>query len=266
MSIRFHKVKIFGERNTSTNAMKKLILANSTCRTLPAVARELPQTQALNFKMMPPKTAGIAAQEAFIDKMFEGRRPRQSWKHAATNFEDVSDFENTFTILMTRDPASWLLSFRRRPYHILQPMPEELSKFVTYKWQTVARDRLNKAVITPASLWNRKMSSYVDFLEKLKAAGHAHMVVSFEDFAMDQAAVFKKLRPHLQDTSDKVTLIENSTKDSSKDREYYRRYYGNKEWLKKIEPEALKVINANIDWDIAAKFGYTPHHLPITCS
>lgn len=259
MSTGFHKVKIFGERNTSTNAMKKLVQANSSCRTLPAVVSELPQSQTLNLKMMPPKKAGVLVQEAFIDKMFQGRRPRQSWKHTATNFKKISDFEGVFTIIMVRDPASWLQALKRRPYHMLQRMPEDLGKFVVHKWRTAGRERLDRAVMTPATLWNTKMACYSDFIEQLKTAGHAHLIIHFEDFAMDQAAVFEKIRPYLQGVPEEITLIESSTKDSHKDREYYRRYYGNKEWLQKIEPEALEVINANIDWDIAARFGYAPH-------
>jgi len=258
MTKTFRKVKIFGERNTSTNAVKKLVLANSSSRVLPSVVKELPAKPDLNISMMPPNNQ-VRAQEAFIDAMFEERRPRQAWKHTATNFDDVSDFEDVFTIIMVRDPASWILALQRRPYHRLQRMPDDLAAFANHDWQTVARDRLNRAVLTPANLWNAKVSAYLGFLEKLQASGCAHTVVRFEDFAVDQAAVFEKLRPFLPDVPETVTLIEGSTKDSDKDRDYYRRYYGEKQWLDKVDTNAREAINAAIDWEVAGKFGYAPH-------
>lgn len=48
-------------------------------------------------------------------------------------------------------------------------------------------------------LYNSKLQSYLGLIEKSDRANHRHFELTFEAFAIDQLAVFERLRPDLKD-------------------------------------------------------------------
>ena len=256
MENRFSAIKIFGERNTSTGALKLLVERNSKSRVLPSTTAEVdPRFDMAMVRRLAPHSP---EREAYLDSCFRDASPRHSWKHAATIFPDISDFADCLVALTFRHPASWLLALHRRPYHALAPVPPKLADFVTAPWMPVARDRLGTASLTPAGLYNAKAAAAIGFARQLAAAGYGHVTVRFEDFAVDQVAVMERMRPHLLDLASIVTPIEASTKDPSKRRADYRAYYGDGRWVKDIPEDAARVIDAAIDWAAVASLGYRP--------
>ena len=66
-------IKIFGERNTSTNALHLLIERNSVARLAPSVARDLDPTIARRLKWARRLRLPHALRERMIDRVFAGR-------------------------------------------------------------------------------------------------------------------------------------------------------------------------------------------------
>jgi hypothetical protein len=251
-------VKIFGERNTATNALKKLVERNSGSRVLPSVASELERRGPRRVRMISKLPFGPALREIYIDRVFRSRAPRLSWKHCATTFSDVSEFRDCLVLLTTRHPASWLLALHRRPYHHREAVPERFEEFLTTEWRPTKRDNLKLRSLTPIEMWNVKSRSHVAFASALSSAGIAWRWVAFERFVCDQASVFEDLRSVLVEPAAAVSPVTESTKDRTKDYLYYRDYYGQCRWLTEIDPVSRQLIDGAVDWDIASGFGYRP--------
>ena len=251
-------VKIFGERNTSTNALKQVIEQNSAARVLPSVAPECDPRFAARLALMKRLHLPVVLQEWLTDRVFARQPDPHSWKHAATDFGDVRAFSDTLVVFCTRHPASWLLGLYKRPYHNLGRAQTTLPGFVTGAWKTVGRERLAGITTTPAALYNLKLQSYARMQAALDAARIPHVTIRHEDFAMDQRACFDRLRPHLSGVTPDFTPLDTSTKDSAKSSDYYRDYYGQERWRAEIDPVSAQSIQDSIDWPTAAAFGYQP--------
>lgn len=251
-------VKIFGERNSATTALKQLIERNSRSRVLPSVAEELDARFHSRMRILARLPLGPRLAEHYIDSVFSRQAPCFSWKHTATEFNDIASFRDCIVVLLVRHPASWLLAFHRKPYHVSGPKTAPFSEFVGTKLQTVKRDNLGGRSLPPTELWNTKVRSYVAFSKQMMRAGIPFRWVLFEDFVRDQSIVFETLRDLLASPAQAASIVTQSTKEKSKSYLYYREYYGRERWLAEIDEQSRLQIDEAVDWDLAASFGYRP--------
>jgi hypothetical protein len=257
------EIKIFGERNTGTNALKALIETNSRSNVAPSVAREIDPHFDLKAKILSrlPTRYRASATEAYIDRLFRKSSPKLAWKHSATRFNDVACFEGCLVVGTIRNPISWLVGLHRAPYHTLVPVPSAFSAFLDLEWQLCARDNLEASAVVPAELWNQKARSLLDLIEALQRRNLTHVLVRFEDFVMDQNSTFARLKEFLHEPAADCSIVKRSTKDRSKDHSYYADYYGQERWLKEIDRAAIQAAMSRLDWGIARSFGYSPPQL-----
>lgn len=249
-------VKIFGERNSATTALKRLIERNSSSRVLPSVVEELSPSFGAKRRMLARLPLGPSLSERYIDSVFRGKPPRFAWKHAATEFSDAGSLEDCVVVFAVRHPASWLRALHRKPYHLPGRVPAAFPQFLAARWRTVGRDNLGRRALRPAELWNAKMRSYASFSARLLDAGIPCRWVRFEDFVHDQARVFDALRGLLSRPATDVSIVTRSTKERSKSVHFYREYYGNRRWLAEIDAIGRERIDESVDWSLAAQFGY----------
>ena len=248
-------VKVFGERNTGTNAFAKLIRRNSDSEVLPTQIGELRGFSAY-FGRTIRRLAPRSMHETLTDWVFSRAGTLNAWKHCATYFSDAQQKQLAGhpIFIMVRHPASWLVGLQRKPYHALQPTPPELADFLDSTWKTVARDGLEQRDIRPTALYNEKLRSYLEFERAMAAHGGTVKFIRFEDFVMDQLAVFKDVAPYLDNPRADPRIIASSTKKSGKSAEDYARYYRDQVWADTIDPAARDIIKTEIDWDAAARF------------
>jgi len=197
----FQDVKIFGERNTSTNAIKLLVERNSASRVLPSTAIELDPYFRAKVQMISwlPSGVRVKAYRAYVDSVFEKQRdPRYIWKHAMLNNIDQAAFSDCLVILTFRHPASWLLALQRKPHHHLQDVPADFMEFLKQPWKPTRRDNV-AGPLSVFDLYGNKVHAALDFAARRDRAGNAYAIVRFEDFAVDQEAVFDGLRPWLRE-------------------------------------------------------------------
>jgi len=258
-----NRVKIFGERNTGTNALARIIEANSAARCLPATSGELnPLLGRIgNSEWLP----GKRMRERLLDSVFEGKGPLCAWKHCATNFPDAAPFDGVLVLFTVRHPASWLASLFKRPYQLLERQPATLAEFLDSKWETVGRERLGRASFRPLELLQAKLDSYSSFADKLSERGIAHRFVRFEDIVLNQAELYSTIGPELENARADFHELETSTKDRSKTLDDYRDYYGNERWRDALA--GLEVsIDTQVDWGKFERFGYRPLSAEISAS
>ena len=241
------RVKIFGERNTGTNALALFIDRNSSTELLPGTAREI-----LPSYRGPLEESGLRVNEAIIDSIFEGEPLSKSWKHACTSFSiaDLQDFQNCTTIILFRNPYSWCHRLWERPYNTLVAMPPVFAQFIGMNWPTVRRERMGEKALSPPELINEKMRQYLSFIASAAAEGIQVTVVPFELLVCDPLAVWRHIGPCLSEPSQNPTIVVESTKDRSKDLAYYQDYYGSELWKKRINDADMKLMQDLVDWNV----------------
>jgi len=250
-----NRVKIFGERNTGTNALSRIIHDNSSARCLPATSSELSPLLGRigNADWLPAKRL----RERLLDWVFDGQGPLCSWKHCATNFPDAAPFDRVLVLFTVRHPASWLVSLFRRPYQRLGRHPRTLEEFLGSRWETAGRERLGRRSFRPLELLQAKLDSYYAFAARLSDRGVAHCFLRFEDIVLNQPRLFAGIAPELDDARPDFRELRESTKDSSKTLDDYRDYYANERW--RAELSGLEAsINAAVDWKKFEQIGYQP--------
>jgi hypothetical protein len=251
--------KVFGERNTSTNALVRLVEGNSRARALPSVFSELPGNRLGKAFGLASRLGLRELSERLVDRAFRGRPAAEAWKHCAADFDDVASLEGSLVVFMLRDPHSWILALRRRPYHGAPARSDGLEAFAATPWRLRERDRMPARTASPIGIYNAKLRSYLRLRGRLDGAGIPHAAIRFEDFARDQRAVFERLRPHLAGpAADPVPVASSTKRDAGKDADYYRRYYGEERWRAEIPDGARRLIDAGVDWEAAGAFGYAP--------
>lgn len=255
------KLKLFGDRNTGTIALTRLVNANSATRVLPASVPTLPLPAPIRKRLQQGlQKLEPERREARLDTIFRLSPVRWTWKHAATHFTpaEMARFRDVPVVILVRHPASWLRSLHRNPYHALAPVPERLEDFVAMSWPTVGRERLGSRVLTPVTLYNEKIASYLAFADALVGMGGKVEFVRFEDFVIDQLAVFERLRPLLRAPKADPSPVLRSTKDRERDHRYYADYYGRELWRAEISDGVWAQLATGIDWGPLTRFGYAP--------
>ncbi|MBO6806800.1 hypothetical protein [Thalassospira sp.] len=233
-------IKVFGERNTGTNALISVIRGNSGSIVYPSVLAEISPDARKNLAMMMQLGISKKGSEQLIDATFKGRPILQQWKHAATYFDTSTITDDVHFVFTTRHPLSWLIGLFQKPYHILTPKPDNLIAFSEMNWETVIRDNLKSKTFKPLDLYVEKLKSYRDLMGKLEAQGIGYTIIKFEDFVSDQKGVFERLRPHLTNPTENFQELTKSTKEAGKDSAYYRNYYTKEIWRQEF-PDIEKV-------------------------
>lgn len=241
-------IKIYGERNTNTNYISKLISLNLAVKQLQGTVPEPLST-----------LLGTFPGNEFIRDMYFNITYKKNlgWKHACVKpMEQLSKYRiielpvNFITI--TKNPYSWLMSLYRNPYHQYYDDKMEFEEFLKMPWKTVGRDNVRNKLISPIELWNIKNNSY------LQLSADKTLNITTESIFKDPEEIIERISqkfsiPRLQG---KFTNYENSTKDRNKDSNYYRNYYLNEQWRDKLSLEAVAIINETIDQKLMSHFGY----------
>jgi hypothetical protein len=251
-------VKIFGERNTGTNALRLLMQRNSEARLHPSVRAEVNWSFQAWVRRLRRLPGGGRLADAYMDWRHAAAPPTDLWKHSAPRPSDARGLAQSLVVVTTRHPASWLVALHRRPYHARSPVPPAFGAFLAMRWRPMLRDRIGLARLTPIELWNVKARAHLALLDALDATGNPGERVRFEDFVADQLACFRRLAPHLAGACDEPRIVEESTKDTDWNRERYSTYYADRQWMADLSPADIDTINRGIDWQAARRLGYAP--------
>tara|TARA_R110001592_G_scaffold246427_1_gene508247 strand:+ start:75074 stop:75826 length:753 start_codon:yes stop_codon:yes gene_type:complete len=242
-------IKIYGERNTNTNYMSELIRLNLDIEEIEGV---------VPYRLLQMQNI-LPGEEWLRDAYFYFTCGQNlGWKHTCVKSVDklrrysVVQKNQPAFLTITKNPYSWLLSLHRRPYHQYYSKQPDLETFLGLPWKTVGRDNTKKWLQNPVELWNLKNRSYQQLLEL-----NAMNITTEQIFENPEAIVDKvSARFSVGKKSDKFINFERSTKDKSKDSNYYRDYYLNERWREKLSDQAITMINDRVDKDLMAHFGY----------
>lgn len=245
------KIKLYGERNTGTRYLARLIDHNVGGMLLRGVApRWITWVQAVV-----PGTE--SARDAFFNRTFDRNL---GWKHSQVQVERLLGLggliNDVHFVALVKNPYSWVLSMARRPYHrrgAASPGMNGLQSMLTEKWPTVGRENGPASYRDVIDLWNCKVGSYLELASRLPTT-----LLSYEALVSDPAATLEKVRLAIKSSWSRGDFenLPESTKESGKDSGYYRDYYLNERWRSELPEEAIALVNARVRTDLMSRFGY----------
>ncbi|MCP4550824.1 MAG: hypothetical protein GY834_02020 [Bacteroidetes bacterium] len=242
-------IKIYGERNTNTNYLSKLVELNLHAK---EVSGTVPPIIMKMQKLLP---GNELVRDIYFHFTFE---KNLGWKHALVkpqkelNKCKLVDF-NLFFLTITKNPYSWLLSLYRNPYHQYFSDKPSFEVFLKRQWKTIGRDNTQGNLSSPIELWNIKNRSY------LQLDTNNVINITTESMFQDAGNIIHEIskRFSIEKKSDEFINYERSTKNKSKDSVYYRDYYLSEKWRENLSRDAITIINESIDKDLMVHFGYS---------
>ena len=259
-NIELSVLKIYGERNSGTNYLTRLIRRNLKIDLLPGVVKRkhLPVFDPDDLQAL-ARQRNLPKQEIIADLYFQETFPDNlGWKHALVKSADCLKqyaicSNNLFFLTLTKNPYAWLLSLYRRPYHHLWRKKPDFETFLTSPWRTVGRENAPDEFSSPVELWSQKNASYLQLQQQFPTLN-----LRYEDVLADPKGAVEAIR---NSTScdwkhNAFTNIDRSTKNGEEDFTFYRKYYLKEQWQEKLSPRSIELINERLNDEILEAFQY----------
>jgi hypothetical protein len=240
-----HAVKVYGERNTGTNYLSRLIASNF-------------HVEALGGTVPPSLNRWMYGREALRDLYFRlTYRRNLGWKHrlvetpAALDRLGVVRRRRIGFVTLTKNPYSWLLSLHRQPYHV-PSSKRRFDEFIVNPWEVVGREGASGPFPDPVELWNRKNAAYIP-LRGLRA-----VTLRYEDLLADPEGVLGAIgdRFGIERRGSWFRDFEESTKSDGRKAQEIKEYYLNELWRSELTAESLALINERLEPSVMSAFGY----------
>lgn len=259
------KVKIYGERNSGTHFITRLIQRNFICETIPGTLADAEKSgyrdkfeEAFDL-LISDECKRKLASSIKIDEYFNANQWNTlGWKHSVPPLDIIAshpEHEDILFITLTKNPYAWGLSMFRRPYgNFCLHNPDDLETFLTEPWITANRDNCPSILNSPIELWNLKTDGY-NHLEKR----HTTLRIRYEDVIDNPESFLSIVSQYLEKKPKKFTLLNKAAKEDDvgkKDFDYYRDYYLNQLWIEQLTSEHIKTINQFLNRCIVEEAGY----------
>lgn len=242
------QVKLFGERNTGTRYLARLLEQNLKLNLLagapPAWVRNLQRT--------------LPGKEWLRNAYFVASASHNlGWKHSLPEHRSVRERIGPRAVLivtLTKNPYAWLVSLYRRPYHQHWKERPSFRDFLVMPWRTIHREAAGKSTYSsPVALWNEKNAAYRRLAEHVGAIN-----LTYETLLKDPAQIVADVAAAAGVQWNRSTFVnlESSTKKSSKTHADYQAYYAQEQWREEYDASDLVAINGRLDWELVQAFGY----------
>jgi len=241
---KIRKIKLFGERNSGTRYLEKLIELNLDVEILPG--------------SVPQSVHALSGRSERVRDLYFSITYRKNlgWKHAMAPSSDQLkrlEIDGILFITLTKNPYAWLLSLERRPYHQKQAT-DSFAQFLQTEWRTVGRENHAQAFPNPIVMWNEKNRSYLGLNH-----GACVQNLRYEDLINEPATAISDIARTFSIARKDDSFINQtrSTKsDSDKGFDKYRTYYLEEQWRSEFDPTLLALINPHLDGDLMKRFRY----------
>ncbi|MBL87340.1 MAG: hypothetical protein CMO82_11855 [Winogradskyella sp.] len=241
------KVKIYGERNTGTNYLSKLISINFECELVKG-------TVPINIDKVFRR---LSSKESLRDFYFSITKNNLGWKHRELDETFLKSTPSNISIAfitLTKNPYSWLLSMYNRPYHMFNKKKLSFEEFLVEKCVPLGRECKTGYYENPVDMWNKKNTSYINLAKQFEVE-----LLTYEDLLFNPLEQLIKLKAKFNFIEKEGYPINymKSTKDDDKNADFYLKYYGEELWRSKLSEENINVINKHLAEDIVDYFGYS---------
>jgi hypothetical protein len=247
--------KIYGERNTGTNYIQKLVQANFAVHCLQSNNQIYDYVNALSHRL--PKRMRGKFRSAIVDMDCERTtRSEFGWKHGVPPADEIRSAPHaahTLFICVAKHPLSWLSSLTERPYNPIENVPGNFSELIRYEWRLTQRDNVRgQDRINAVELWNAKNAAFF----RLKESAAKCIVIAYEEVLREPSQFMAELNKYLLATKKKFVWALPSTKGDDSTFEDYRDKYPMDGVVKGISPDDLEFVKGRVDPELMAGFGY----------
>ena len=202
-SNRFQYLKVFGERNTGTNFLCKLIRDNTDIQVLShhdnsVPAARLSHLESSHFCGTTQQHFESSLRKLILERLIDQQREDEyaenfGWKHARVSVDDLQKperFSSTFFVFLIRNPWRFVSALHRKPYNLFPEPKGDLSDFVDSSFLANERDRMpSNYIANPVELWNCKVESYFDCSSRIENS----MVCYYEEIVAHPKAFMNAL-------------------------------------------------------------------------
>jgi|GEM_PF-341339 len=236
-------LKVYGERNSGTTFIEKLLALNLPVKVLPGGVPKL------LYRGLP--------YELFRDSWFFWTESRNlGWKHGIPVPGLIRNFmakHRLIVVAICKNPYAWLLSFYRHPYHLVKKWGS-FSAFLEAQCNVVRRENAKGLFQNPVELWNVKNRALLE-LSKSKLPVillRYEDVLAAPEIAVENVASISKLK-----MNDAFQGVYFSTKrEDNRHFEEYRSYYLDEKWRTNLSEENVRRINRDLDHKLCGELGY----------
>lgn len=235
-------VKIYGERNTGTNYLSKVIENNYRVKLLNGV--------------VPDRLGDLIKHREWMRDLYFSFTSFSNlgWKHAVPMCERIALRNDVGVITLSKNPYSWLLSLFRRSYH-LNKNHGAFADFLTAPCKVAGRENYSADIPNPIELWNIKNKSY------LTVNHYAPCInMRYESLLQDPMQAVEEVAElfELGSIHTRFRNLDEASKkeDSGKSFEYYRHYYLEEKWRDKLQQADVDLINKSLDKETVTHYGY----------
>jgi hypothetical protein len=247
------RVKLYGERNTGTHYLARLVRVNLEACPLESIEPRVVRQAARRLR------AAEMIRDVYYSLTF---RRNLGWKHMnPRTLEQLRqlqiDVSGLRFVLLTKNPYSWSVSMLRNPYHLGVERPITIDELVQRRWRCSRRENMGKASASLIDIWCTKARSYLNLLDEARAC-----LVRYEDLLVDPSASIASVAAQLglQRRSETFVNVDASAKQEGRAKgrtfDSYRQYYVNEEWRKSLTPTAINAINSQLDPEVMQRIGY----------
>ncbi len=251
------QIKIYGERNTGTNYLERVLRLNFAHKQLPG-SQPLKTEDLEELTAIVPRPSRRLAWEMALDvSMADIRDSGFGWKHGVPPWDVLEARpkrrESTLFIVLSKHPADWVRSMHRKPYHCMFAHKDmELGAFMRQPWICMSKDGLN---LQPhlVAMWNAKYRAWLDLAnvaEQVVYLRYNDLLTGFED-------VMARIAVHLgPPKSGAFRNLETSAKGEAVSRADYVARYTNQDLYRGMTPEDVAFLRSELDAECLAELGY----------
>ncbi len=247
--------KIFGERNTGTNFVDRLIQENFVACKLHGANRIHGHLR--KFAGRVPENERGRFRSAALD--LDSARMVYSdfgWKHAVPPHDVIATAphaKNTLFIAVAKHPVAWLQSLVERPYNPVDDAPSTLSEFIRHEWELTGRDNVpGHTHINVVDLWNLKNAAF----RRLEQSAQRSIVIAYEDILHGPEDFLGRVAAHLVRANGEFVWEMDSTKKDDLTFADYRKKYELASICAAVSGADLDYIRSRADEGIMKSFGY----------
>jgi hypothetical protein len=180
----FKRAKIFGERNSGTHFLSRVVTRNFRCRMLRGTAG-LSRAELVKALQGLRSAKRSQERERLTDERTQASLEHDfGWKHGCAPFDVLERNQvqamHVLFMIIHKHPADWLKSLYHKPYNSLEPIRKmSFSEFLRHPWSVSAKENLSRSsAANPIDLWNTKHRSWLD----LRTRGYNAIYVKNSDF------------------------------------------------------------------------------------
>jgi hypothetical protein len=247
--------KIYGERNTGTNFVQKLINANFAVHCLQSNNKIYDYVNAVTDNL-PREEAGTFRSTVVDIDCLRTMASDFGWKHGVpprAEIDGASHAGYTLFIAIAKHPVAWLKSLVRRPYNPVEKVPKSFSEFIRHDWHLTPRDNIvGRDRINVVDLWNEKNAAF----RELSAGSRKSVVVAYEQILREPRQFLQEIGNHLIRSRRKFVWSISSTKGDEMSFDEYRSKYLTEDVAEGILPDDMEFIRSRIDPGLMNFFGY----------